>query len=311
MADPLATIVIPTRNAGSEFAVCLERVLAQRIDLPYDVLLVDSGSTDETLSLAARFPVRLLQVPPSSFNHGLTRNAGLEQAPGRWGVLLVQDAWPADEHWLATLLEPLRADETLAGAYSRQLPRPDAPPLVRYDLLASLAGQDQPLVHVAAPANQPAHVQRAAINFDDVSSAVVLDVWRRMPFAALPFGEDLEWARRVTTAGYRLAFVPRSMVIHSHNRGWRYRLWRDYVDILLIHQLFPSPQRFSFLAAARLTARSARTLLRQWRRDEPQRGNAAVFLSLALATLLRGLAYQAAAARLTFCRPSGGARCAS
>jgi rhamnosyltransferase len=298
MSQPPITVVIPTLNAGPGFAACLERVLAQKSDLPFDVVIVDSGSTDETLAIAARFPLRLQRIPRATFNHGLTRNAGLALAGGRVGVLLVQDAWPANDQWLAALVTPLLSDDRLAAAYSRQLPRPDAPTLVRYELQTALAGQEQPRLHTADASltQQSPLEQRAVVNLDNVSSALSLDVWRRFPFAAVPFGEDLEWARRVLLAGYSIAYVPQSLVIHSHDRGWGHYAQRNYIDVVAIHRIFSASARLSPWTAARLTVRSARGLLRQWRGDAGRQTR--TLFSLGVATFLRGLAYQAAVIRL-------------
>ena len=53
------------------------------------------GSTDGTLEFLGRHADRTLSIPPSSFDHGLTRNAALAEARGEYVVLLVQDAVPS------------------------------------------------------------------------------------------------------------------------------------------------------------------------------------------------------------------------
>ncbi len=54
-------------------------------------------------------------------------------------------------------------------------------------------------------------------------------VWSRHPFQPLPFAEDLDWARRVLKAGFKLVYEPDSRVIHSHDRPPAYHLKRHYV----------------------------------------------------------------------------------
>ncbi|MBI3493615.1 MAG: hypothetical protein HY047_17835, partial [Acidobacteria bacterium] len=63
-------------------------------------------------------------------------------------------------------------------------------------------------------------------------------IWRRQPFARTPIGEDIEWARAVLLAGYRLAYVPAAAVIHSHDRPARYEFARTYVLHRRLYELF-------------------------------------------------------------------------
>jgi GT2 family glycosyltransferase len=68
--------------------------------------------------------------------------------------------------------------------------------------------------------------------FDNVCACIRRAVWERHPFPSTAIAEDLAWAKQVLLAGHRLAYVPDSVVIHSHERPVRYELWRTY----LVHQ---------------------------------------------------------------------------
>lgn len=86
--------VIPTKNRAEMVCVAIASVIAQ--DTPVsEIIVVDDGSTDNTLSLvAARFPeVRLLQR--SGLGPGLARNAGVAEACGE--VVMFLDS---DDVWL-------------------------------------------------------------------------------------------------------------------------------------------------------------------------------------------------------------------
>jgi rhamnosyltransferase len=51
-----------------------------------------------------------------------------------------------------------------------------------------------------------------------------------VPFGERRFGEDLDWGRRILLAGHKIAYVPRSCVVHSHDRSPWYELKRVYLD---------------------------------------------------------------------------------
>src|SRR2546426_9850584 len=128
------SIVLPTRNGAVTLPAVLDAIARQRVDFPFEIIAIDSASTDGTADLLHSRVDRLISISADAFDHGLTRNLGIEQATGDLVVLLVQDAPPASDSWLAALTAPLIADDRVAGADARPLPRPDASALPRYYL---------------------------------------------------------------------------------------------------------------------------------------------------------------------------------
>ncbi|MFN7975528.1 MAG: glycosyltransferase family A protein [Acidobacteriota bacterium] len=177
------SVVIPTLDGGPLFLRVIAAVLDQRAE-PFEVIVVDSGSRDGTLEALASLPVRVLKVPRAAFDHGLTRNFGIGMAEGEIVALLVQDALPASERWLAGLVAALDSEPRAAGAYSRQIPRPEHPAFVRVPFEAYAASSPerrvQELSHESWEAMAPAERLRAA-TFDDVASAVRKSAWRDHP----------------------------------------------------------------------------------------------------------------------------------
>ena len=79
-----ASVVILTYNGEQHIDEILASLTTQRFDGTYEILVIDSGSTDSTLDLIAKYPsVRLVQIPNSEFGHGKTRNLGAHLAKGR------------------------------------------------------------------------------------------------------------------------------------------------------------------------------------------------------------------------------------
>jgi rhamnosyltransferase len=114
--------------------------------------------------------------------------------------------------------------------------------MVRYRLNSWVAGTDEPVVQQVASAAHfealtPLERLRVAA-FDNVSSAVRKSVMLEHPFLKRKFGEDIDWAKRVILAGYKLVFEPRSRVIHSHNySAWRTlkRIYGDHSNLYDLH----------------------------------------------------------------------------
>lgn len=242
VSTPRVSIVLPTRNGAATLPAVLDAISHQRVDYPFEIIAVDSSSTDGTAELLRSRVDRLITVAADEFDHGLTRNLGIEQARGELVVLLVQDALPASDSWLAALAAPLLADDRLAGTFARQLPRPDASPIARHYLDRWIASS--PVARTLAVTSRAelealdpmAQLERCA--FDNVCSCIRRSAWVQHPFRQTPIGEDIQWARGVLIAGYRLAYVPAAEVIHSHDRPARYEFVRTYLLHRRLYELF-------------------------------------------------------------------------
>ncbi len=209
----MISIIIPVRNEGLRIVRCLEAIGRQQIESEVEVLVIDSGSTDGSARRARALGARVHEIPPERFNHGATRNLGAELARGDTLVFLSGDAYPADDEWLASLIAPLSAGHSVAGAYGRQLPHHDASLPERYflDFVYGPEGRVQRL-------DDPADLSFEVTLFSNVNSAIPRPVWERHPFTDdIVMSEDQEWSRRVLLEGSTIVYEPRAAVHHSHH----------------------------------------------------------------------------------------------
>jgi rhamnosyltransferase len=254
---PYVSIILPTWNGMPLVQQCLEGVLRQETPWPFEVIVIDSSSTDGTWEFIKTLAVNRYRIHPSDFNHGGTRNLAASLAQGDFLVFLVQDAVPASRSWLARLVAACDAPG-VAGAYSRQIARPDSTAITRYLMLETKPGAIR-TERKRLPAGKhfsdlPPSMQFKLAAFDNVSSCIRRSIWIQHPFATIAYGEDIEWGKRVIEAGYTLVYEPASAVYHSHDRSAYYALKRAYADHYLASKLFgwtmvPSPLSIIHLAA--------------------------------------------------------------
>ncbi|MBK6939712.1 MAG: glycosyltransferase [Planctomycetes bacterium] len=236
------SIVLPTHNGMPLFSRVLDGILAQRCSFPFELYCVDTASADGTWEELERRNVRRKRIAKSEFDHGRTRNQAISETDGDVIVCMVQDATPADEHWLEALVSAYDAIDDVAGAYSRQVPYPDCSPFLKHRLERWAAGRTERQIQRLAPGESLAQLEpmqrlfRCA--FDDVASSMRREVWRRFPLPSRRFGEDVAWAKSVIEAGLALVFEPRSTVIHSHDDGAWAEAKRIYLDHANLHDLF-------------------------------------------------------------------------
>jgi rhamnosyltransferase len=238
---PRVTVFIPTWNGGPLFDEVLAAICAQETSFPFEVLAIDSGSKDGTLDVLAKHRVRVIRIPNTEFNHGLTRNRAVQEARGEIVALTVQDATPAGRDWLATMAAAFD-DPEVAGVYCHQIPRPDCSPFLRDRLKSWVRGGGQPAVRqVGAPeafwALHPIERFQTAA-FDNVASAVRRSFALAHPFPRRQFGEDVTWARGAILAGKKIVMEPRVAVIHSHQNSIWYEFRRVYLDHQNLNDLF-------------------------------------------------------------------------
>lgn len=242
MTLPKASIVILTRDAGPDFRVLLDRLVSQRTDFSYEVVVIDSGSTDGTAATARDAGVRVHAISSSEFSHGATRNLGASLCRGEYVAFLVQDALPLNERWLSALVEALENDERVAGVYSRQLPRPESGPLTRILVGGWATAAPKRRFQFAGNSDSyralPPEEKLRVSAFDNVSSCVQRSILEQHPFEQTGFGEDLRWGASVVEAGYAVVYEPDSTVLHSHERGVFYDLRRHYANGKLLLDLF-------------------------------------------------------------------------
>ena len=266
MTAPVVSIVVPTRNGLETLPALFDAIARQRVGFPFEVVAVDSRSTDGTADFLQQRADRVIRIDPRDFDHGLTRNLAIGEARGDLIVLMVQDAIPASDTWLSAITEPLMADTALAGTYARQLPRPGASAIARDALARWAASSDVARVAALAGPDELAALdplaRLARCTFDNVCSCIRRSVWVRHPFRSTPIAEDLRWAREVLLAGYRLSFVPAAGVFHSHDRPVRYELARTFAVHRQLYELFGVRTIPSVPSLARAFASSVRHHLR-------------------------------------------------
>jgi rhamnosyltransferase len=237
------SIIIPTKNAGPEFWDTLVAIRKQTRES--EVVVIDSGSSDDTLELARQFGARTISIAPESFNHGETRNLGIRHGTGQLCIMLVQDAVPIGETWLETLIAPF-SDENVVGVTGRHVPRPDSDLVGRWQVeyRNEFLGEKmrvQQMESWDAFLTLSFEERLRVVSFDNVCSALRRDFWEKCPFQPLPFAEDLDWGVRAMAAGYRLVYDPSVRVMHSHTRPPAYHLRRSYISGRVVPKLLHVP----------------------------------------------------------------------
>ncbi|OKH33589.1 hypothetical protein NIES2119_22840 [[Phormidium ambiguum] IAM M-71] len=217
------TIIIPTKN-GSEFiGQVLASIFGQKTHYTYEVIIIDSGSIDNTLDIVKNYKVRLYQINPEDFSHSKTRNYGasLSQAE-KYLIFLNQDAIPTDDRWLENMVKSIEYDPELKASCAIEL-NPEANEYFNVISVGSavFCNSKTQGIYIIEPyllqkcADLPKAQQRNLFPFGTVCA-----IFDKQHFAKLPFnekvdwGEDLHWAVDNSNAGYKSACSSFAKVFH-------------------------------------------------------------------------------------------------
>lgn len=202
------SIIILTKNAGSRFKAVLDGVFSQNYK-SFETIIIDSGSTDDTLKISGKYPVKIIQIKSFEFGHGKTRNLGVKVAKGKYIVFLTHDAIPNNEEWLAEMIKPFSNSE-VAAIYGRQLPKEDENMLDKLFFLV-LYKKDS-IEWTLGSYTSGDNI------FSDANSIIRKDLLLENPYKDdIIVSEDYEWANRIMQKGYKIVYQPKAEVIHSHS----------------------------------------------------------------------------------------------
>ena len=218
-------ILIRTYNEEALLPLTLEALLAQS-EKSFDIVLVDSGSTDKTLEIARGYDgIKIIEVPKKDFTYGRALNIGMAAVVDRakYVAMLSAHAVPCNENWLSELLLPVRDHSEVVGVYGKQVPFSEhmCNPIVR-----ALATEVYPSCYGDEP-----FITTNSYFFSNVNSLITSENWQRHKFdESLEYCEDWSWAKAVIASGGWIAYQPSAAVYHSHADTFRNFFVRAYCE---------------------------------------------------------------------------------
>jgi len=239
---PETSIIIRTLNEEKHLGNILNALKNQGYQ-DYEIIIVDSGSTDRTLEIAKKFSVQIIKIESRDFTFGYALNVGCKASRGKYLVFASAHVLPVNSQWLSNLIAPFK-NSKVAMVYGKQIgdsnskfsERMDLRRLFRDSAIDSLATLDYA---------------------NNANSAIRSDLWKKNMFDEYLFGlEDIDWARAVIKMGYLIHYEPTAVVYHIHEEEWyqvfnRYR--REAISAVRIGLKHPPQAKKNILNVIRVT----------------------------------------------------------
>jgi len=201
-AKPEVSFVIRTKNEGKFIGKVLN-LLQRQTYKDFEIIIVDSGSTDRTLEIIKKFKIKLIKIKQNDFTYGYAINIGIKNALGKYICIISGHSLPISDTWLADGVDVMQ-DKNIAGIsgywtdfilgyYSRFLGRlvfmlPYFKFRTDYDVYLT-----------------------------NTNSLIKKEFWEKYHFdEKLEGSEDYDWAKEMTSKGYNILKYRPFSVFHSH-----------------------------------------------------------------------------------------------
>jgi glycosyltransferase involved in cell wall biosynthesis len=232
------SIVIRCYNEEQHIGRLLSGIMRQTMK-DVEIILVDSGSTDATLSVASRYPVRVLSISPEEFSFGRSLNMGCTAATGEFIIVASAHVYPVYRDWLAKLLAPFTSPK-VALVYGKQRGE-QTTQYAEHRIFAQWYPEETNLCQKHPFCN-------------NANAAIRRELWEKVPYDEELTGlEDLDWANRMMDQGYCLAYVAEAEVVHVHDETPAQTYNRYRREGMAFKRIFPR-ERFGLGDCARIWA---------------------------------------------------------
>ncbi|MGV3079511.1 glycosyltransferase family A protein [Streptococcus sp. 32226D021BW] len=246
MANQLkATVFIPVYNGERDhLEETLSALYRQVTDFKWDVLITDSGSSDNSVAIINHFSekygnLRLLHLSKEEFSHGKTRQMAAEISQGEIMVYLTQDAVPHNEQWLAEMVRPFAMHSDIVAVLGNQKPRHYCFPAMKYDILAVFNEQgvsDSLTVWQRLDESQRGKYTKESFYSDVCSAAPRRFLTEKIGYRPVAYSEDYEYGKDILDAGYIKVYNAKAIVEHSNDvrlSEYRRRIFDETYNVRL------------------------------------------------------------------------------
>lgn len=220
----LVSLVIRTLNEEDYLKELLTAIINQKLDgFNIEIVIIDSGSTDATLSIAESFDARITHITKDEFTFGRSLNMGSDFSNGDILVYISGHCIPSTNQWLCNLVKPIK-DGVAQYTYGRQIGRD------------TTKFSEQKIFNKYYPPTSK--IPQSDFFCNNANSAIRRDIWHKFKFNEQVTGlEDMELSKRLCQQEGKVAYVAEACVYHIHNEQWsqtRRRYERESIALQVI-----------------------------------------------------------------------------
>ena len=223
------SVIIPVKNGGQTLHKCLDSILGQSNAKDIELIVLDSCSTDDSVTIAKQYNARIINVPQGSFNHGETRNLGIKKSNGDLLYFTVQDAYLPEKDQLQKMVSHFNDKQVMAITGMQAVPHDkDKNPALWFKRFSNPKVVFKQISTAEYHLLNDQEKYNLTKEWDDVNAMYRRDALTKVPFEKTDFAEDKLWARSALVNGMKIGFDPSIVVYHYHHSTFAYTFILEY-----------------------------------------------------------------------------------
>ncbi|MDO6477529.1 glycosyltransferase [Alteromonas sp. 1_MG-2023] len=218
-----ASVIILTCNPGAIFEKVFLSLLEQITPWDFEIIILDSETNDGSVDFVKGHEKVVFEtIKRKDFNHGRTRNHGIDLAKGEFVALLTHDAIPSNNQWLYNIVTTLEHFPEAAGAFGKHVAHDDATFYTKKEMDMHFQSFERFPYALSKKTEIPRDFDiinwKEILRFySDNNSCLRKSVWEKIPYREVQYGEDQLWGLDVIAAGYQKVYASTAIVKHSHD----------------------------------------------------------------------------------------------
>lgn len=197
------SIIVRAFNEEKHIGKLLDRIYRQTLKDTLEVILVDSGSKDNTRTIAAAYPTKIVHIRAEDFTFGRALNQGIAASSGQIAIFASAHVYPTENTWLEKLVAPF-ADPQIALSYGRQIGHPEITQYAEHQVFMKWFPQKS-------------YHSDSNPFCNNANAAIRKSLWQDFRYDEYLTGlEDLHWANQMLEKGFKIAYIAEAPVVHIH-----------------------------------------------------------------------------------------------
>ncbi len=201
----IISIVIPVYNAEKTLENCIKSVLLQDFSKEYEIIIIDNNSTDKSIEIAKRYPVKIIKEKKQG--PAAARNRGLKIAKGKYVAFLDADC-VASNKWLENLYNSFISNSNISCVGGKLEPAKPNNLIEEYSAFRKILSQER--VFKNTPYSPPFLLSANMMIKREIG--LKLNGFDENLF----IGEDADFCWRIVKSGGKLYYAKKAIAYHYH-----------------------------------------------------------------------------------------------
>ncbi len=240
----LATIVIPTFNGGDLLINCISKLIRQKTDFNFEILIIDSCSFDESIEKIPQDErISIYEIPQKEFQHGRTRNLAISLAKGEFISFLTQDAIPINNYWLKNIIAPFINDKNICAVFGKHTSHSNHPEYIKEEIESHFNQ-----FNIKNNYKKEDNLRKYYLNdvsyrqnlhyYSDNNSCLRKSEWLNFPYHDVDYGEDQLYADWIIQINKTKSYASNALVSHSHDYSVEDEYYRSETEAYFFFKYF-------------------------------------------------------------------------